>query len=128
MRRLSRTTEDGAGVADAADRKKDHDEPVEGASAPLELPVEVVDAPPRDEAQAGAVVHRGDRYPPNLFLVAAPGIVVFPDMTVPIVLRAPWADRTVSQAASQSEFLGIGVLREADAGAEPPTTAQLQPF
>jgi ATP-dependent Lon protease len=94
-------------------------------SAPKE--VEIVAEPVDGQLASGRaeLIHRGDRFPPNLFVVAVPGVVVFPDLTVPIVLRAPWAERTAVQAASQSEFLGIGVLHDAQAGAEAPKSDQL---
>ncbi len=97
------------------------DEPDDPRNRP-QKPVEIVDeseAGVRTDASEavaplGDMIRRGDRFPPNLFLVAVQGVVVFPDLTVPIVLRAPWAERTVVQAASQSEFLGIGVLVNGD--------------
>jgi len=108
-------------VTDAAkrDRGAEQDGGAEGSAT--EVIDHVGDAP----GAPAELVHRGDRFPPNLFVIAVPGVVVFPDLTVPIVLRAPWAERTVAQTASQSEFLGIGVLREDEPRPEAPRPEQL---
>jgi ATP-dependent Lon protease len=90
------------------------DAPEEPVNAGTPTPVEVLTE--GDGAPGGAaMLRRGDRFPPNLFVIGAPGIVVFPDLTVPIVLKAAWAERTVVQAASQSEFLGIVPFRKGEA-------------
>jgi len=105
------------------------EEPVEASTAGTPTPVEVL-ADGEAAPGGGAMLRRGDRFPPNLFVIGAPGVVVFPDLTVPIVLKAAWAERTVVQAASQSEFLGVvpfrkGESEEADEGAAIATPAQL---
>ena len=101
------------------------EEPVEAATAGTATPVEVLSE--ADGASGAAMLRRGDRFPPNLFVIGAPGVVVFPDLTVPIVLKAAWAERTVVQAASQSEFLGIVPFRQAmpEGADEPPSIATL---
>jgi ATP-dependent Lon protease len=98
--------------------------------------VEVVAEPgnpaaPSGDATADAsvdMVLRGDRFPPNLFVLSVPGVVVFPDFTLPLVLRSQWAERTVAHAASQSEFVGIVVHNSADPRPEAPSPADLKPF
>ncbi len=75
------------------------------------------------------LVPTGDRFPANLFLIALPGAVVFPDLPQPLLLREPWADRTVLQAQSQSEFVGVAVCEKADgSGDRPPDPRHLAPF
>ncbi len=98
----------------------------DGVSAPT--PVEVVTEPAETSADAADLVRRGDRFPPNLFVLALPGTVVFPDFTLPLVLRSPWAERTVTQAASQSEYLGVAVLKSADVKPTAPGPAELHPY
>jgi ATP-dependent Lon protease len=95
----------------------------DGVGAPT--PVEVVAEPAETAVDAADVVRRGDRFPPNLFVLALPGVVVFPEFTLPLVLRSPWAERTVTQAASQSEYLGVAVLKSADPKPEAPGPAEL---
>jgi ATP-dependent Lon protease len=100
----------------------------DGVGAPT--PVEVVTEPtePTESAPDGAeMVRRGDRFPPNLFVLALPGVVVFPEFTLPLVLRTPWAERTVAQAASQSEFIGVVVHKSADAQPNAPKPDELHP-
>jgi len=112
-------------LVDEADKER---EGGVGTPAPVELPdgeVVIVEAAGAAAVPPAAMIHRGDRFPPNLFVVAVPGVVVFPDVTVPIVLKAPWAERTVTQAASQSEFLGLGVLRENGERGDAPKPEQL---
>ena len=113
------------------------DAPAPGSEPPrTPTPVEVVEPDGVATAAAsddGALLRRGDRFPPNLFVVAAAGVVVFPDLTLPIVLKSPWSERTVVQAASQSEFLGILPFRGGESGepveaSTPPTPDQLGEF
>ncbi len=96
------------------------------STAAVEPVAEIVDDAVASNEGESALLRRGDRFPPNLFVVAVPGVVVYPDLTVPVVLRAPWAERTVLQAASQSDFLGLGVFREAEGSEQAPTPEQLQ--
>jgi ATP-dependent Lon protease len=111
-------------VAEAADDAKEPERSDGSDGVGTPTPVEIVDEAAASSADA-TVVHRGDRFPPNLFLVAVPGVVVFPDLTMPVVLRSPWAERTVAQAASQSEYLGLGVVKEETARGDSFTPAQL---
>jgi ATP-dependent Lon protease len=88
-----------------------------GSEAPTPVAVTKSDEPaPGSELEdrVAALLRRSDRFPPNLFVVSGPGVVVFPDLTLPVLLRSPWAERTVVQAASQSEYLGIVPARAAD--------------
>ncbi len=90
-------------------------EPIEAEANP-ETPAEPETSVP---AQA-ALVPRRDRYPRNLFLVSAPGAVLFPDLTVPLALHEPWAERAVIQARSQSEWIGMVIQSTPLAGEGPP--------
>ena len=111
---------DEAGGKSGAAAGQDEVDPAAAATGEAPTPVEVT--PAGDGAPAGdlhervaALLRRSDRFPPNLFVVAGPGVVVFPDLTLPVVLKSPWAERTVVQAASQSEYLGIVPARAAEA-------------
>ncbi|MBL8840137.1 MAG: endopeptidase La [Planctomycetes bacterium] len=122
-------------MSDRADRLPPGGEPTEPVEPPVEpatagapTAVDLLEEGAPAAAPESAVVRRGDRFPPNLFVVAVPGVVVFPDLTMPVQLRAAWAERTVLQAASQSEFLGLAVHRAAEPDGEAPTPEQLHDY
>ena len=73
-----------------------------GASGPVEVPVEpaeeILSLEEGADHLASSLVLRGDRFPHNLFLVSSPEVVLFPELTVPLVFHEPWAEKTIAQA------------------------------
>ena len=74
------------------------------------------------------LIPRGDRHPQNLFLVAVPGWVGFPDLVHPVPVQEDWALRSLEHAASQSDLVGFVVQREPHPHDSPPSAEALSSF
>ena len=67
-----------------------------------------------DEDAEHEIVHKGERFPRNLFIIPLKNFVIFPGLVMPIQLSNPKALETLKQARSQSEYLGFLALEDPD--------------
>ena len=67
------------------------------------------------------IIPREEKYPQSLFIVPLKDFVVFPGLMMPIQLSTQRAQKTVEQAASQSEYLGFLSTRDAELEAYEPS-------
>ncbi|MBI4878048.1 MAG: endopeptidase La [Planctomycetes bacterium] len=58
-----------------------------------------------------ALVEARDSPPSSLFILPQDGIVLFPDLVVPVALKGSLARQTVEQAGAQTDYLGVVLAR-----------------